>query len=142
MTLILMEVVIMGILGRLLIKSFFLAVIIFSCNVKEQQWVLESNASVDLRKRYVEYNGEKYTGYSTSSVTIPTASQNRTLRIANGPNIDGDTSLLSYGFGQTVKAIDGVSSEWFIGEYVAGAGNIPTSIADSPNVKRTASFPK
>ena len=63
MTLILTEVVIMEIPVRLLIKSLFLTIIIFSCNVQERQWVLENNESIDLRKRYVEYNGEVYTGY-------------------------------------------------------------------------------
>ena len=58
-----MEVVIMEVLGRLVIKSFLLTIIIFSCDLEDYQWVLENNESVDLRKRYVEYNGEKYTGY-------------------------------------------------------------------------------
>ena len=60
--------------------------------------------------------GEKYTGYSLSSVTIPTASQSRTLRINDRPNMSGvDLTPLTYAFGQTVKAIDN-GGEWFIGD--------------------------
>ena len=68
----------MAVLEQLVIRVLFLGVLLCSCTNNNHLWTLSNEKGLDLTKRYVELNGDIYTGY----VYIVASNQADTIAIS------------------------------------------------------------